>query len=108
MKYSSATHALSVNPATGETLGAFAWATPEEVERAIYQSDAGYRQWRRESVSHRAQKLRDLGAAPTADGLHCPRQAEEQPQKHEHHDSSIGHGSTSAHRHRAHSSGRKH
>lgn len=63
MKYSSATHALSVNPATGETLGAFAWATPEEVERAIYQSDAGYRQWRRESVSHRAQKLRDLGAA---------------------------------------------
>ena len=63
MKYSSATHALSVNPATGETLGAFAWATSEEVERAIYQSDAGYRQWRRESVSHRAQKLRDLGAA---------------------------------------------
>ena len=63
MKYSSATHALSVNPATGETLGAFAWAAPEEVERAISQSDAGYHQWRRESVSHRAQKLRDLGAA---------------------------------------------
>ncbi|HDR2376875.1 TPA: succinate-semialdehyde dehydrogenase [Enterobacter asburiae] len=63
MKYSSATHALSVNPATGETLGAFAWATPEEVERAISQSDTGYRLWRRESVSHRAQKLRDLGAA---------------------------------------------
>lgn len=63
MKYSSATHALSVNPATGETLGAFAWATPEEVERAIAQSDAGYRLWRRESVAHRAQKLRDLGAA---------------------------------------------
>ncbi|MFY7112847.1 succinate-semialdehyde dehydrogenase [Enterobacter cloacae complex sp. SHL020] len=63
MKYSSATHALSVNPATGETLGAVAWATPEEVECAIAQSDAGYRLWRRESVSNRAQKLRDLGAA---------------------------------------------
>ncbi|WNI62195.1 succinate-semialdehyde dehydrogenase [Enterobacter asburiae] len=63
MKYSSATHALSVNPATGETLAAYPWATPEEVERAIAHSDAGYRQWRRESVSHRAQKLRDLGAA---------------------------------------------
>ncbi|MEE9660014.1 succinate-semialdehyde dehydrogenase [Enterobacter cloacae complex sp. CARB60] len=63
MKYSSATHALSVNPATGETLAAYPWATPEEVERAISQADAGYRQWRRESVSHRAQKLRDLGAA---------------------------------------------
>jgi acyl-CoA reductase-like NAD-dependent aldehyde dehydrogenase len=41
MKYSSATHALSVNPATGETLAAYPWATPEEVERAISQSDAG-------------------------------------------------------------------
>ena len=63
MKYSSATHALSVNPATGETIAAYPWATPEEVERAISQSDSGYRQWRREGVSHRAQKLRDLGAA---------------------------------------------
>ncbi|HCD3309644.1 TPA: succinate-semialdehyde dehydrogenase [Enterobacter chengduensis] len=63
MKYSSATHALSVNPATGETIAAYPWATPEEVERAISLSDSGYRQWRRESVSHRAQKLRDLGAA---------------------------------------------
>lgn len=63
MTYSSATHALSVNPATGETLAAYPWATPEEVEHAISQADAGYRQWRRESVSHRAQKLRDLGAA---------------------------------------------
>lgn len=63
MTYSSATHALSVNPATGEALAAYPWATPEEVERAISQADAGYRQWRRESISHRAQKLRDLGAA---------------------------------------------
>ncbi|EKI0251165.1 succinate-semialdehyde dehydrogenase [Enterobacter asburiae] len=63
MTYSSATHALSVNPATGETLAAYPWATPEEVEHAISQVDAGYRQWRRESISHRAQKLRDLGAA---------------------------------------------
>ncbi|MCW1826906.1 succinate-semialdehyde dehydrogenase [Enterobacter asburiae] len=63
MTYSSATHALSVNPATGETLAAYPWATPEEVEHAISQADVGYRQWRRESISHRAQKLRDLGAA---------------------------------------------
>ncbi|CAH5271797.1 Succinate semialdehyde dehydrogenase [NAD(P)+] Sad [Enterobacter cloacae] len=63
MTYSSATHAFSVNPATGETLAAYPWATPEEVDRAISQSDAAYRQWRRESIAHRAQKLRDLGAA---------------------------------------------
>ncbi|KJN32845.1 succinate-semialdehyde dehydrogenase [Enterobacter sichuanensis] len=63
MTYSSATHAFSVNPANGETLAACPWATPEEVDHAISQSDAAYRQWRRESVAHRAQKLRDLGAA---------------------------------------------
>ncbi|MGE8031381.1 succinate-semialdehyde dehydrogenase [Enterobacter mori] len=59
----SATHARSVNPATGETLATYPWATADDVERAIAQADAGYRLWRRESVSHRAQKLRDLGAA---------------------------------------------
>ena len=63
MTYSSATHAFSVNPATGETLAAYPWAMSEQVDRAISQSDAGYRQWRRESVSHRAHKLRDLSAA---------------------------------------------
>lgn len=63
MTYSSATHALSVNPATGETLAAYPWATSEEVEQAITLADAGFRQWRGENVSHRAQKLRDLGAA---------------------------------------------
>ena len=63
MTYSSATHAHSVNPATGETLAAYQWATSGDVERAIAQADTGFRQWRRESVAHRAQKLRDLGAA---------------------------------------------
>lgn len=63
MTYSSATHALSVNPATGETIAAYPWATQEEVEQAIARADAGFRQWRSESVARRAQKLRDLGAA---------------------------------------------
>lgn len=63
MTLSSATHARSVNPATGETLATYPWATADDVERAIAQADAGYCLWRRESVSHRAQKLRDLGAA---------------------------------------------
>lgn len=63
MTYSSATHAHSVNPATGETLAAYPWATSGDVERAIAQADTGFRQWRRDSVAHRAQKLRDLGAA---------------------------------------------
>lgn len=63
MTPTSATHARSVNPANGETLGTYPWATADDVERAIAQADAGFRLWRRESISHRAQKLRDLGAA---------------------------------------------
>ena len=63
MTYSSATHALSVNPATGETLAAYPWASTDDVERAIAQADAGFCQWRRVSVSDRAQKLRDLASA---------------------------------------------
>ena len=46
MTYSSATHALSVNPATGETLATYPWATSEEVAQAITLADAGFRQWR--------------------------------------------------------------
>lgn len=42
MTYSSATHALSVNPATGETLAAYPWASTDDVERAIAQADAGF------------------------------------------------------------------
>ncbi|WP_368543246.1 succinate-semialdehyde dehydrogenase [Enterobacter soli] len=63
MSHSPDTHALSVNPATGETLAAYPWASADDVAHAVAQADAGFRQWRRESVQHRAQKLRDLGAA---------------------------------------------
>ena len=58
MTYSSATHALSVNPATGETLATYPWATSEEVAQAITLADAGFRQWR---ASHRAQSCATRG-----------------------------------------------
>ncbi|PLY47992.1 succinate-semialdehyde dehydrogenase [Lelliottia sp. F153] len=63
MTHSPATHALSVNPANGETLATYTWATAAEVEQAIALADRGFRQWRNESVTHRAQKLRDLATA---------------------------------------------
>ena len=63
MTHSPATHALSINPANGETLAAYPWATAAEVEQAIARADRGFRQWRNESVTHRAQKLRDLATA---------------------------------------------
>ncbi|MGG2078525.1 succinate-semialdehyde dehydrogenase [Lelliottia nimipressuralis] len=63
MTHSPATHALSVNPANGETFAAYPWATAAEVDQAIALADRGFRQWRNESVTHRAQKLRDLATA---------------------------------------------
>ena len=59
----SATHALSINPANGETLSTWPWATATEVEYALAQTDAAFRQWRSVPVAARAQKLRDLGDA---------------------------------------------
>ena len=59
----SATHALSINPANGETLSTWPWATATEVEHALAQTDAAFRQWRSVPVAARAQKLRDLGTA---------------------------------------------
>lgn len=59
----SATHALSINPANGETLAVWPWATATEVEQALAQTDTAFRQWRSVPVAARAQKLRDLGAA---------------------------------------------
>lgn len=59
----SATHALSINPANGETLSTWPWATATEVGHALAQTDAAFRQWRSVPVAARAQKLRDLGTA---------------------------------------------
>ncbi|MGU3522835.1 succinate-semialdehyde dehydrogenase [Enterobacteriaceae bacterium C23F] len=59
---SPATHAISLNPATGETLSTLAWATSEEVNQAVALADAGYRQWKRTPVAERADALRKVGA----------------------------------------------
>ncbi len=63
MTIPSATHALSINPANGETLSTWPWATATEVEHALAQTDAAFRQWSSVPVAARAQKLRDLGTA---------------------------------------------
>lgn len=68
MSITSTTHALSINPATGETLSATPWASREEVDAALELAASGFRQWRRLSVAQRAQKLRDVGAALRARG----------------------------------------
>ena len=61
MSISSATHAISVNPATGETLSATPWASREDVDAALELAARGYRQWRQKGVNERAQVLRAVG-----------------------------------------------
>lgn len=56
------THAISINPATGEQLLARPWATPAEVETSLAAAQQGFRQWREQSVDQRAQALRNVGA----------------------------------------------
>ena len=63
MTISPATHAISRNPATGDTLAAYPFATPQHVEEALARVSEAFRYWRTVSVEQRAQKLRDLGAA---------------------------------------------
>lgn len=60
---SPATHALSINPANGETLSALPWATSAEVDVAISLADSAFRQWRKTSVAERADVLRAVGRA---------------------------------------------
>lgn len=58
----SATHAVSVNPTTGETLSSLPWASEQQVDSAIALAERGYRQWRNVSVAARAAALRKVGS----------------------------------------------
>ena len=58
---SPAPHAVSVNPANGETLSALPWASSTDVELAITLADNAFRQWRKTSVAQRADALRAIG-----------------------------------------------
>jgi len=57
-----ATHAFSVNPATGETLAAHPFASTPEVDAALAQARRGFAHWRTVDVEQRAQVLRNVGA----------------------------------------------
>ncbi|HAT1644252.1 TPA: succinate-semialdehyde dehydrogenase [Raoultella planticola] len=59
----SATHAVSVNPATGERVSSLPWASEQEVDSAIALAEQGYRQWRTASLEQRADALRNVGNA---------------------------------------------
>ena len=59
----SATHAVSVNPTTGEVVSSLPWASEREVDAAIALAAAGYRQWRQTPLAARAESWASMRPA---------------------------------------------
>ena len=63
MTITAATHAISIDPTSGERLTATPWASVEEIDHALNLAANGYSEWKHTSVEHRAQMLRHIGQA---------------------------------------------
>ena len=57
------THALSINPANGETVGSYPYETAQQLDAALDRSTLAFRAWRRQPVSQRAELLLSLASA---------------------------------------------
>ena len=57
------THALSINPTNGETVGSYPYESAEQLDAALTRATEAFRTWRRTSVSQRAEYLLALAAA---------------------------------------------
>jgi succinate-semialdehyde dehydrogenase len=60
---SSLTHAISINPATGEQIGHYPFESAEALQAALARSANGFRAWSRQPVAQRTQRLLALGQA---------------------------------------------
>lgn len=63
MTISAATHAISVDPTTGEMLTAMPWARADEIATALELAASGFNEWKQTTVAYRAQMLRNVGLA---------------------------------------------
>lgn len=59
----SQTHALSINPASGETVGSYPYETALQLDAALDRATQAFRTWRRQPVGQRAELLRALATA---------------------------------------------
>ncbi|MDC9733502.1 aldehyde dehydrogenase family protein, partial [Proteus mirabilis] len=50
MTITSATQAISINPATGEQLSVLPWAGADDIEKALQLAAAGFRDWRETNI----------------------------------------------------------
>ena len=60
---SQQTHALSINPANGETVGSYPYESAEQLDAALTRATDAFHSWRRTPVSQRAEYLLALAAA---------------------------------------------
>ena len=60
---SSLTHAISINPATGEQIGQYPFDSDSALQASLSRAASGFRAWRSQPVEHRAQLLINLGHA---------------------------------------------
>jgi succinate-semialdehyde dehydrogenase len=60
---SSLTHAISINPTTGEQIGHYPFESAEALQAALARTAAGFRVWSRQPVAQRVQRLLALGQA---------------------------------------------
>ncbi|MCD5994540.1 aldehyde dehydrogenase family protein [Pseudomonas sp. CDFA 602] len=60
---SSNTHALSINPATGEQIGQYAYETDAALDQALTRAASSFVKWKREPIEGRAQRIVALGQA---------------------------------------------
>jgi succinate-semialdehyde dehydrogenase len=59
----SQTHALSINPASGETVGSYPYETAPQLDAALDRATRAFRTWRRQPVGQRAELLLALATA---------------------------------------------
>jgi len=57
------THALSINPANGETVGSYPYETEQQLDAALDRATSAFRTWRRQPVNQRAELLLALACA---------------------------------------------
>ncbi|VVM60081.1 Succinate semialdehyde dehydrogenase [NAD(P)+] Sad [Pseudomonas fluorescens] len=57
------THALSINPANGETVGSYPYETEQQLDAALDRATSAFRRWRRQPVNQRAELLLALACA---------------------------------------------
>lgn len=59
---SSLTHAISLDPYSGEQIGAYPFDTDAALEAALQRAKVGYRQWRQVSLGQRSEYLLALAS----------------------------------------------